>query len=1186
MPHARSVLALAAVAAVTLAVSAQQGPPSAPGGVPLPAPRGSLSVSPEAAEAIRAAVKPPAGFSVTAFATPPVANYPTSVAATHDGVIFVCVDRNGSLQADPGMGYVARLVDKDQNGTADEYTIFATMDSPRGAVWDGETLYVMHPPNLTAFRDTNNDGIADESRTLIRGLGFDLTFRGADHTTNGVEMGIDGWLYVAVGDYGAVKAVGTDGQEIQMRGGGNVRVRPDGTELEIYSRGTRNDYDLAIDPYMNMFARGNTNDGGGFDIRLYHFVAGATYGYPSLFRNFTSEVAPPIADYGTGSGTGMLYVADAGLPAPYGDALYSVDWGRGAIFRHPLKPKGATFSVEQEPFLTVPRPNDMAIDGSSRLYVASWAGGQFRYAGENVGYVARLTHEKATPMPVTDLATATDARLVEIVGSSNLVQSRAAQAALLRRGRSAERVALLERRAAAGPLQGRVAAIFTLKQLAGEDSTPALVALAADAAVRSFALRALADRRGEVSSVPRALFVQALADPDPRVQLQAITGLKRLGATEAAAAMVPLTGSSDVVVANVAVNSLAALGAIDAPLAAVAGPSDATAAGALRVLMRIHQPQTVSGLLAALPEAKTPARRAGILEALARLHYRDGVWRGTIGEWWGTRPDTTGPYYDPVAWEESPRIRAALIAALTQTAGAGAQTDVPRLAADLERNRVLPPGGADLLMAMAKDRHPAFPDVARTLVGRLRLEIDASTGAALERVAKERPAYRDAVVKIVVAAGPPTPSAGAILQAAAADSALTPTVRASAFTALAAAQGPDALGRAIDAYATLEGPTLDPALDVVWRQFVSLPTHATNVATFRALAADSNRGRQILGYAVLLQLAADPPPVAAGRGGRGAGGGGGRGAPPAAGAQPARGGAAAAAAPGGAPGGRAAQAGAAGRGGGRGDAAAARAGGAAPARGGGGGRGGRGRGGVDPAVVEAARAEARQIIDAAFSAGPPASLVWAVGRTESVRYRDRVEPLVTTAAADVRDAAKFAASRLASAAPAATGSQPTTAAGAGPTVSDVAYETLLDRVNAATADVALGRTLFARQACSACHTTALSEPAKGPYLGGIFARYSRAEVLESILRPSARVAQGFATAMITTKDNRQLSGFVVQEGADDVVMRDITGTETTLRKNEIASRSVAEGSIMPAGLVDSLSVQELASLLAFLESAK
>ena len=319
------------------------------------------------------------------------------------------------------MGYILRLVDKDRNGQADEYTVFAALDSPRGAVFDGDALYVSHPPFVTALRDTNNDGVADDRRTLVRGLGFGLDFRGADHTTNGIEMGIDGWLYVAVGDYGFVKATGADGQEIQLRGGGNVRVRPDGSELEIYTRGTRNDYDVAIDPYMNLFARGNTNDGGGFDIRLYHFVAGATFGYPTLFRNFSDEVVPPIADYGTGSGTGMLYVHDAGLPAPYGDALYSVDWGRNAVFRHPLQPKGSTFAVKQEDFVTVPRPTDMAIDGSSHLYVASWDGGQFRYAGENVGYVARLTHQNAKPAPPVNLASATDAQLVEL---DRLVQSR------------------------------------------------------------------------------------------------------------------------------------------------------------------------------------------------------------------------------------------------------------------------------------------------------------------------------------------------------------------------------------------------------------------------------------------------------------------------------------------------------------------------------------------------------------------------------------------------------------------------------------------------------------------------------------------------------------------------------------------------------------------------------------------
>ena len=90
------------------------------------------------------------------------------------------------------------------------------------------------------FEDTNNDGKADSQKILVKGLGFDLNFRGADHTTNGARMGIDGWIYIAVGDYGMPKATGTDGTEVTLHGGGLARVRPDGSELEIYSYYTRN----------------------------------------------------------------------------------------------------------------------------------------------------------------------------------------------------------------------------------------------------------------------------------------------------------------------------------------------------------------------------------------------------------------------------------------------------------------------------------------------------------------------------------------------------------------------------------------------------------------------------------------------------------------------------------------------------------------------------------------------------------------------------------------------------------------------------------------------------------------------------------------------------------------------------------------------------------------------------------
>ena len=127
------------------------------------------------------------------------------------------------------------------------------MDSPRGLVFDAGTLYVLHPPYLTAFHDDNGDGTADRADTLVKGIGFDLKFRGADHTTNGIRLGIDGFLYIAVGDYGFIKAVGKDGTTFAFRGGGVVRVRTDGTGLEVVSRGQRNIYDVADRSLLESF---------------------------------------------------------------------------------------------------------------------------------------------------------------------------------------------------------------------------------------------------------------------------------------------------------------------------------------------------------------------------------------------------------------------------------------------------------------------------------------------------------------------------------------------------------------------------------------------------------------------------------------------------------------------------------------------------------------------------------------------------------------------------------------------------------------------------------------------------------------------------------------------------------------------------------------------------------------------
>ena len=106
-------------------------------------------------------------------------------------------------------------------------------------------------------------------------------------------------------------------------------------------------------------------------------------------------------------------------------------------------------------FVGLPRPTDIAIDGGSRLYVASWKGGQYRYGGEQIGYLARLTPTGAAAPQIPDIKGANDARLVDLIASANQVHRRFAQHELVRRGPTPERIALLEKRiAAAGPLPG------------------------------------------------------------------------------------------------------------------------------------------------------------------------------------------------------------------------------------------------------------------------------------------------------------------------------------------------------------------------------------------------------------------------------------------------------------------------------------------------------------------------------------------------------------------------------------------------------------------------------------------------------------------------------------------------------------------------------------------------------------
>ena len=615
------------------------------------------------AEADQPGPKVPDAFVISVFAKAPDIKSPASIAVAPDGRLFVGEDEyNTQPKREQGLSRVKLCIDSNGDGVADRFTVFCDkLNSPQGMTFVGGTLYVVHAPLLTAFRDTNNDGVADTREDLITGLG-PAPEGLVHHVPSGVRMGIDGWLYISIGDKGIVKATGKDGRTVSLWGGGVVRVRTDGTMMEIFSHHTRNTFDVALDPYLDAFTRDNTNDGDGWDSRVALMQRDAEYGYPSLFKHWPDEIVQPLGSYGSGSATGTLYVHDPNWPGTFGDCLYASDWARGILYRHELTRKGATFDIKQEEFIKEIRPTDLDMDGAGRMFVADWGRRDWGVSAP-VGMIY-LVKPRTLPasLPFADMSAASDKQLLEWLASPSAVWRINAQCELLHRKPSSQLTGALANMAMRkGEMYARVAALFTLKQLQGDESHGTIATLAVSPELRPYALRALADRDDQHYGININLFVDSLKDPSPRVRLQAAIGIGHLGKRDLAAALVPLTADNDPMVQHAAMQSLRRLNASNACIAALKDTSRPDImSGAMRTLRSFHDANTVDAIANVYKSAATPALRQDAIRALARLYHVEAKWDG---KWWTPHPDTRGPYYVREPWALSSVVANHLILA-------------------------------------------------------------------------------------------------------------------------------------------------------------------------------------------------------------------------------------------------------------------------------------------------------------------------------------------------------------------------------------------------------------------------------------------------------------------------------------------------------------------------------------------
>jgi putative heme-binding domain-containing protein len=134
-----------------------------------------------------------------------------------------------------------------------------------------------------------------------------------------------------------------------------------------------------------------------------------------------------------------------------------------------------------------------------------------------------------------------------------------------------------------------------------------------------------------------------------------------------------------------------------------------------------------------------------------------------------------------------------------------------------------------------------------------------------------------------------------------------------------------------------------------------------------------------------------------------------------------------------------------------------------------------------------------------------------------------------------------------------------------------------------------GKELFQEEkklACSRCHAIDGKQTSVGPNLFAIGDKFGRRELVESVLLPSATIAEGYASTIITTKAGDTLDGIIKESTADLIALARADGQITRIKVTDIQEQRNSTVSLMPEGLQNALTFQEFADLIDYLASLK
>jgi putative heme-binding domain-containing protein len=414
----------------------------------------------------------------------------------------------------------------------------------------GDDLYVMTGGALYVVPEGRTRRTGLKPRRILWGLPLDL------HVSfHCLAWGPQGDLYLDHGDpllsYVNWQRPGNWGHWTLFAGrenrplvyngaGGVLRMRPDGDRLQAIAGGLRGPVGLAFDDRWDLFTNDNDHESRPDQFapcRLLHVVPHVDFGWPrgwmaSKNPDRADLIEPMTADLGRGVPCDLLYFDEPSWPAEYRRRLLMCRWGSAIVGSYPLVPRGASFSTNEQVFLSGSenaRPVGITVDPQGRMFVSSlyMAGNAAspHCASDVVMIVPGEPGALPTGVPQPpgkDTSELTDAELWQQLAAGSWERRRRAHHEILRRGGG-----LLDEAARRFCAADETAPEFlNLAWLAGRSGRQYVaarlsrMAASADAGQRAQALRIFTEYPALQPS--RALMESRLSDADAAVRLAAL----------------------------------------------------------------------------------------------------------------------------------------------------------------------------------------------------------------------------------------------------------------------------------------------------------------------------------------------------------------------------------------------------------------------------------------------------------------------------------------------------------------------------------------------------------------------------------------------------------------------------------------------------------------------------------------